>query len=286
MKGPITVVTTFGLGRTAAQVGMLQVLAERGIVADHVVGSSLGAVNAAALAAGRVDDLDEFWNWTSDDVLIKPVRMLARSVSAKQTRKLEGQVREQLSRFLPVDFAALSTPLTLVATDLETGGEVVLDSGDLVDAVMASSALPGLLPPVETGAGPVIDGGLIAGMPLRQVPDDTGTVIVLDTGHSAVDEQTAQALRWWEVGAVSYAHLIRGQAIHALYRTASDKPVVVLSCTAGRMLDFADPDAMVAAGRQVAAEQLDALPARLRKGIYGKPAGLDQFDVLQGLLAR
>jgi NTE family protein len=281
MKAPITVVTTFGLARTPAQVGMFEVLAERGITPDAVVGSSLGAVNAAGLAAGcDPAQLQEFWEWLLAEVMASPVRTLAKGLSARQSRKQVEMVRDRVAEMLPTTFDQLAIPLTVVATDLETGDDVLLDSGDLVEAVMASCALPGLLPPVEIDGALLIDGGLVAGMPLRAVPSDTKTVIVLDTGHAAMPEDALSGYRWWEVAALSYAHQIRGQAINALLVTVAKVPVVMVSTTHGRLLDVSDPTGGVRAGREAAEQQLAAVPARLRRGVYNLPTGLAEYEPL------
>lgn len=285
MRTPLAVVTTFGLARTPAQIGMLDVLNERKIIPDYVVGTSLGSVNAAALAAGcTTDQMREFWTWIDDEILSSPIRSLARSMSARQSRKQEEQMRERLSDdFLPETFEELSMPLRLLATDLETGAKVVLDNGDLATAVMASCALPGLFPPADVDGRYAIDGGLVAGMPLRTVPDDTRTVIVLDTGHAAVSQRQASDYRWWEVGVQAYSHLIRGQSVHALTDAAGAMPVVVISASDGEPLDFDSPEEQIEAGRRAAEGQFEQLPGRLRKGIYGLPKGLDEFEVLRAL---
>lgn len=284
MKPPVTLVTTFGLGRTPAQVGMLEVLAQRGIRPDAVVGSSLGAVNAAGLAAGcHTAQLQEFWEWLLAEVMTSPVRTLAKGLSARQSRKQVEMVRSRVAALLPARFDQLSIPLRLVATDLETGDDVVLDSGDLVEAVMASCALPGLLPPVDLRGRHLIDGGLVAGMPLRAVPTDSKTVIVLDTGHAAMPEDALLGYRWWEVAALSYAHQIRGQAANALILTATKLPVVMLSTAHGRLLDVSDPAGSIRAGREAADRQLAGLPARLRRGVYNLPAGVADYPPLVAL---
>lgn len=282
MRRPIAVVTTFGLGRTPVQIGMMQALANRGLEADYVIGTSLGAINAAALAAGRSgEQLREFWAWAHEEVFGSPVRALARGLTAKQARRQQGNFSARLEELLPGSFAELATPLRLVATDLASGSEVVLDSGDLQAAVKASCAVPGVFPPVEVEDAYLIDGGVVAGMPLLTVPDDVGTVIVLDTGHSAVSLEAAGGYRWWEVAALSYAHQIRGQAVNALVRTVRHCPVVMLSTDSGKMLDFPQPDALIEAGLTAAEEQLTRLPGRLRRGIYNLPPGLDEFEVLR-----
>lgn len=280
MRGPIAVVTTFGLGRTPAQVGMIEELLARGIVADAVVGTSLGAVNAAALATGRTDGLRDFWVWIHSELLASPLRTIAKSMAGVASRKQEAAVRKQLVELLPEQFP---DSLQLAATDLETGSEILLAHGNLHDAVLASCALPGVFPPIRKGDDYLIDGGLVAGMPLQCVPPDMATVIVLDTGHSAVIPEVAAGYRWWEVGALAYAHLIRGQAVNALVHAARKHAVVIVSTDNGRLLDFSDPVASMNAGRDVAATALDALPKRLRRGLYGLPNGLDEFEVLREL---
>lgn len=284
MKAPVTVVTTFGLGRTPAQVGMLEELAQRKVSPDFVVGTSLGAINAAALAAGRSpEEMCDFWLWLQEEVFASPIRAIARGVTVRQARRQEELVRNRIAEMLPPDFADLPIPLRVVATELTTGNEVVLDSGDLPTAVMASCALPGLFPPVEIGGGHFIDGGLVAGMPLRAVPDSAGTVVVLDTGHSATSPDTVAGFRWWEVGALSYAHQIRGQAVNVLVKAAARTPVVVLSTSEGRLLDFSDARAAIDAGRQAAQVQLAGLPRRLKRGVYNLPEGLDASEALRRL---
>jgi hypothetical protein len=106
-------------------------------------------------------------------------------------------------------------------------------------------------------------------------------VIVLDTGHSATTVQVASGYRWWEVGALAYAHQIRGQSVHALHLAAQKKPVVMVSTDRGRLLDFSDPVGMIEAGREAARPQLADLPRRMRRGIYNLPTGLDEFEVLR-----
>ncbi len=284
MKGPIGLVMTFGLARTPAQAGMLEVLTAQGIEAQFVSGTSLGAINAAAHAAGRsASEIREFWQWMHDEILGSPLKALARSVGSKQSAKQVAGVRTRLEALLPGTFEELEVPLSLVATDLQAGNAMAFEAGDLLPAVMASCALPGLFPAVEIAGRHYIDGGLVAGMPLLALDDAVATAIVLDVGHSATTAKIASEYRWWEVGSLAYSHQIRGQAVNSLHLVARRKPVVMLSTAAGRLLDFADPAAMFEAGEVCARQALEELPSRLRAGIYGLPDGLDEHIVLQRL---
>jgi predicted acylesterase/phospholipase RssA len=136
---------------------------------------------------------------------------------------------------------------------------------------------------VEIAGRYYIDGGLVAGMPLLALDDRAGTAIVLDVGHSATTAKVASEYRWWEVGSLAYSHQIREQAVNALHLVARRKPVVMLSTTASRLLDFGDPQAMIQAGEDCARKALEDLPSRLRAGIYRLPEGLDEHIVLQRL---
>jgi NTE family protein len=285
MRRPTALVTTFGLGRTPVQVGMLRAVRERGYEVEYVVGTSLGAVNAAACAAQcDTSRLLEFWEWMYEEVMPSPLRAITKGITARQARKQQTAVRERLADMMPEEFADLPIPVVLVGTDLQSGSEVQMSEGNLLDAVLASAALPGVFPPVEVDGRLLIDGGLVAGVPLRPVPDRIRSILLLDAGQSAVPEDTTHDLRWWEVGALSYAHLIRGQAAHALQVNARRRQVVVLSTAAGGLLEFTDPGGYAAAGYEAASEQLDELPSRMRRGLYGLPPGLDESEALADLV--
>lgn len=285
MRRPTALVTTFGLGRTPAQVGMLRAVRERGYEVELAVGTSLGAINAAACAARcDTEQLLSFWEWMYEEVMPSPLRAITKGITARTARKQQNAVRERLADMMPEDFDDLPVPVVLVGTDLQTGEEVHVSAGNLLDAVLASAALPGVFPPVEVDGRLLIDGGLVAGVPLRPVPDRIRSILVLDAGQSAVAAEMTHDLRWWEVGALSYAHLIRGQAANVLQVNARRRQVVILSTAAGGLLEFSDPGGYVTAGYDAASGQLDALPTRMRRGLYGLPPGLDEFEVLAELV--
>lgn len=157
----------------AGQVGAMLALLERGIEPDLLVGTSAGAINAAYLAGNpglegvrRLADL-----WTSvrtRDVFRLPLRPWhlvshLRGDALYHSDGLRRLLDVSLS-YATIQHAALQ--LRIVATDFETGGAVAFHSGPIVDAVLASSALPGLFPPVEIGGRLYVDGGIADNVPI------------------------------------------------------------------------------------------------------------------------
>lgn len=138
----VALVLCGGGSRGAVEIGFYRALVEMGITVDFIVGSSIGALNGAFIAAGvSVNEMYELWrnvrfrdifglNWRS---LLK----LRRVESVYDNKKL----RRFLERHLPAKrFEDLRMPLTILATDVETGESVRLEHRDLIEAVLASVA--------------------------------------------------------------------------------------------------------------------------------------------------
>lgn len=288
---PVALVCTAGFARTAAQAGMVQALHERGVEPEILVGASLGAITASVVAGGSPDpgaDLQHVWTRIAE--AYSPARLprtvlrsLAQGQAARQARDLQDLVAEVVP---DVTFSQVPRRLLLVATDLTTGQPKRLSEGSVRTAVAASAALPGLFPPVERDGALLIDGGLVEAVPTDEaMAAGAASIVVLDTGAPGISEEAAAALRWWEVGALSYAQLIRSQAEHALVRCAEVVPVVVLSCAEGGLLDLGDPESVIEAGGRAARSTLDALGRGLSTpGLFGLPAGFDHSRRLRRLL--
>ena len=157
-----------GGSRGAVGVGLYKALVELGIAIDLIVCSSIGAVNGAFIAAGMSPtELESRWkSLRTADVIGSRwqfLRLLTGASSAFNNRSL----RNLLRRMLPVrSFSELRIPLAIVTTDLETGETIVLTEGDLVDAILASTALPGLFPPIAWRGRRLVDGGLSNNVPI------------------------------------------------------------------------------------------------------------------------
>ncbi len=152
----------------AVEVGLYRALVELGVQFDFVVGSSIGAVNGALIAAGLSPaEIEEHWRRLRTRDVLGPrwqaVRLLWGAPSVYDNHRLRAFLQETL----PVPwFRQLRIPLYVVATDLKTGEAVVLDQGDLTEAILASTALPGLFPPMLWRGRQLVDGGLSDNVPI------------------------------------------------------------------------------------------------------------------------
>jgi NTE family protein len=181
-----------GASHGAVQVGMLQALAAHGIRPDLVFGASAGALNAAWVAGDpaleHVDDLAAIWtSLRARDVF--PLRLLTglrgflgRRNSLVSSDGLRAIVARYL-RFEQLEDAPI--PLCVVATEVTSGREVALTSGNALDAIIASATIPGVLAPVDVGGHMLMDGGVVNNTPISNAIAAGATrVYVLPTGYA------------------------------------------------------------------------------------------------------
>ncbi len=189
---------------------MLRALLERGIVPDLVVGTSIGAINGAAVAASptveAVRELADVWSrFERSEVFGGSV--LGRVATLARTRThLHGNegLRRLLGEALPVArIEDLAVQFECVAASIEAAAERWFVDGPIVDAVLASSAVPGILPPVEIDGEHFVDGGIVNSIPVgRAVARGATTVYVLHVGRV---DRPLEPPRWpWEVGLVAF----------------------------------------------------------------------------------
>ncbi len=162
-----------GFARGFAHLGVLQVLEQHQIPISHIAGTSVGSILGAAYASGAP---------------------LARIMETCRTLRFRDIARWRVSRlglasnqrlgdliervFESRQFADLRIPLAVVATDLASGEPVVFTQGNLVDAIRASCAFPGLFEPVEIGTRFLADGGLVAPVPTLAARDLGATSVI------------------------------------------------------------------------------------------------------------
>ena len=161
-----------GRWRLAAyQVGVLHALTAAGMEPDRLIGVSAGAMNAALFAwsGGDVQRLERIWvDVRRRDLLRVHPGRLALALAGKRRSFLDNRhgvafLRTHLGA-RRIEHAPI--PLSIIATDLATGRPFILEYGDVVSAIVASSAFPGVFPPVEIDGHTLIDGGVVADVPL------------------------------------------------------------------------------------------------------------------------
>ncbi|MDW4574521.1 patatin-like phospholipase family protein [Microbacterium sp. M3] len=178
--------------RGAVEIGMLRALLERGIRPDLVVGTSIGAINGALVASDPspavIDRLLDAWtspeaNAVYGDSLFA---QFTRLVKTRTHLNSPAPLRHLLERALGAGtrFEDLPVRLQVVAASIERAAEHVFASGPLVEAILASASVPGLLPPTRIGDEHFIDGGIVNSIPIAQAVDaGATTVFVLQVGR-------------------------------------------------------------------------------------------------------
>jgi NTE family protein len=170
---PLAYVLPGGGALAAYQVGVLDALTAAGLHPDRLIGVSAGAMNASLFAWSSdvegVRRLERIWaNVKRRDLLRMHPGRMALALAGKRASFLDNRhgiafLRRHLGARL-IEHAPI--PLTIIATDLSTGRPFILESGDVVFAIVASSAFPGVFPPVELAGHTLIDGGVVADVPL------------------------------------------------------------------------------------------------------------------------
>ena len=184
-------VLTGGGSLGAVQVGMLEVLAQRGVRPDLLVGTSVGALNAAFVAgrgfsAETVAELEAIWRSVRrvDVFPLQQFRHL-RSRHGAALCSPAGLRRLLAAELRMARLEEAKVPVHVTATDVLSGEEVLLSRGDAVSAVLASAAIPAVFPPVEIDGRLLYDGGLADNAPIsKAVALGATRVYVLPTGYA------------------------------------------------------------------------------------------------------
>ncbi|MBX6419586.1 MAG: patatin-like phospholipase family protein [Nevskia sp.] len=176
----------------AVQVGMLKALVDAGVACHGVVGASVGALNGAWFAtrpdAAGIADLARIWcGLRREDVF--PLSLsgvlrcwLSGTAAVSSPKGLHRLIRQELPLS---DLERARLPLTVIATDLLDGSEVHLERGAAEPALLASTAIPGVFPPVCHERRWLVDGGIASNTPIAAaVAQHAERILVLPTGMS------------------------------------------------------------------------------------------------------
>lgn len=261
---PVTALVLAGGGiRGAVQIGMLQVLTEHGFVPDRIYGASVGALNGVAFAGdptrAGVEKMTEIWTGLTRDAVYPQGRLHGPWLYVQQRDSVYPN--SGLRKIIDdgIGFERLEeavVPVEVVATSLTDGMERWFTYGPVEDAVLASTAIPAIFPPVDIDGERFIDGGVVNNVPIRRAIDAGATRIVV---LLCAPPLYAPVLPRRPVEAMLNALLI---SVHARFaREMSQIPpgveVIVCSGTEGGVRDFDDfstTQLLITQGREEAAE--------------------------------
>ncbi len=231
--GPTAFVLGGGGLLGATEVGMLAALADAGIRPDLVLGTSIGAINGVFVAAdpqGAASRLEAVWR--SDVIrtafrgsIIGRLNTLARSGTHLHANL---PLRRLIEEHLPVlEFEDLAVPFQCVAACVERAAAHWFHTGPIVPAVLASAAVPGLLPPVRIDDEHFFDGGLVHSIPVgRAVRLGARRVFVLHVGR--IEQPLRVPRRPWEVGLVAFEIARRHRFVEEMASLPAEVTVHVL----------------------------------------------------------
>lgn len=255
LPGPTGVVFGSGLARSAGQVGMWRVFESVGVKAGLAVGSSTGAVNAALLACYPAEfepRARALWSAVAADrSLTSGWRTTARGLARRQSNRTRTMLTTHLqAAFGDLTFAETEIPLTVMATDVDSGQPVEIRGGLIVDALIASMSVPILLPPAEVAGRSVVDASVSAGLPVLPALTLARSLLVLDAGSSRMPSSALTDLGWYEVMGISALHMLRVQAVHDIAVAAAEVPVIISQYAAGSPFDLRSAPAAIDAGAE------------------------------------
>lgn len=174
MKKKIALVLSGGGARGLAHIGAIETLESHGYEITSIAGCSMGALIGGMYAAGK---LPEVKDWVLALDRRKVLSLVDFSLSL--THLVKGdRVMEALKEIVPdVNIEDLPFPYTAVATDWNSGKEVIFDHGSLYDAIRASISIPLFLNPVRREEMLLVDGGLVNSLPLNRVVRHSGDLL-------------------------------------------------------------------------------------------------------------
>ncbi|MBP4139713.1 patatin-like phospholipase family protein [Flavobacterium sp. P7388] len=214
----IGLVLSGGGAKGFAHIGVLKVLEEAGIKIDFIGGTSMGAIIGGLYASGyNATQIDSIFQQTNFDELINDyIPRSSKNFYGKRNdelyalvlpfNKLRVGIPEALSKGMynynlltsltrnvrhVRDFNKLPIPFLCIGTNIETGEEVLLDKGNLVQAMMASAAFPSLFSPVEIDGKLLVDGGVINNYPIKEVRELGADIIIgVDVQDDLLDRKS------------------------------------------------------------------------------------------------
>lgn len=179
--GKIGLALGSGSARGWAHIGVIRALEEAGVQIDYIAGTSIGAVVGAVYASGNLDALEEVtrqFDWKQIASFMDIVIPKSGLIDGK---KVSAFIRSHVEE---VNIEDLQIPFSAIATDLNTGREIIINKGDIIEAVRASVSVPGIFTPVKRNGTFLVNGGLVNPVPVSVLREmGAEYVIAVDLNH-------------------------------------------------------------------------------------------------------
>jgi NTE family protein len=229
----------------AAQVGQMRALIEAGIIPDMLIGSSVGALNAAAIASdptpAGIARLEQVWVALRGEDLFPGTRVQrALQIVRKSDHLYSNDGIRALVDEIPVTlFEEMQRPLSIVTANLRTGAEHIFESGPIEPALLATTALPGIFPPVLVDGELYVDGGVVNNVPISRAVDlGARQIYVLTCG---TPKPSAREIRRpYDVLLQAFAHSRAARVELDLRRYADAADIKLITPPSPRQIRFND----------------------------------------------
>lgn len=251
-----------GGARGVAHIGVLKILESIKLQPEFLAGSSFGAVIAASLALGMTTEEIE------TEVISKRKRDIFRMIDFSRPRRsiLKG---DKLTTYLnevfqDKSFSDIIIPLVIVATDLNSGKEVLIKKGKIVDALKASIAVPGIFPPVKIDDKLLVDGGVANPTPV-DVVKKMGADKVIGVDLMMRHKEFLKEPNILKTLLHSY-EIIRNQVVEYKIKEAEDYAIVIRPRLKGSVdsFKFHDLTTFMKAGEEAAKEKIKEIKNMLK----------------------
>ncbi|WP_298487968.1 patatin-like phospholipase family protein [uncultured Maribacter sp.] len=278
----VGLVLSGGGAKGMAHIGALKIIEEAGVHVDYISGTSMGAIVGALYASGySATELDsifrniDFGSFIQDNlprsaktfyekedseryILTLPFNKFKITVPAAYSggQNIYNELVRLLYHVKDInDFKKLPKPFVCIATNVETGEEVILDKGYLPEAIMASGTLPSLFEPTRIGDKTLIDGGIVNNYPIDQVKKLGANVVI------GVDVQHGLSSKEELISATEILSQINNFRVATDMKKKSEETTIYIKPKIGEysVLDFNEGDAIIKTGETAAIQKYSEL---------------------------
>ncbi|MBU1111255.1 MAG: patatin-like phospholipase family protein [archaeon] len=228
-----TLILSGGGAKGAIQVGALKVILNK-IKPDYIIGTSIGAVNGAFISTGTsIEELEKIWlNVKKRNLLSFNFGLLFRFYISESLYTNKKWYKWLNKQFGNQTFAKCKIPLYINATKLQNGKEVFFHRGSLVDAIMASTALPPVLPPYDINGTRYIDGGISSNIATAEVIKlKSEQIIIINLAYSGKPEHYEKGifhLAYHALDLMSYHSFKKDLELCQLRKGSKKKNIVII----------------------------------------------------------